>query len=245
MFAKLKYAILLTIAVTVISVLVNSICLIPSPIKIVGDGKLWVSFFGSILGGVISAGVALYVFYESIIQSKNEKKFQIEKEKINELRMKLARITESLNTNELVDELGRIGLKLEASQKQNTINHDYIDNVIRILEKKENRICHEANLFELEYGITHEKEPNSVAFYSNYKAEIVRVANAIDGLIKTLYTLSNIKSTDTEKASACMIINTILESLKNNSSTYILKHSKTWLEAEYKKLNVIEQQITK
>lgn len=77
---KTKYILIIIVAFVVVPIVINYICLSTVPSPVIGDGVTWLSFFGSYLGGVITALITLYILYKTMKTDKYKKEYEIQKE---------------------------------------------------------------------------------------------------------------------------------------------------------------------
>lgn len=239
MKTQIKYISFLLLFVIVISFIVNFVCSTLSPIDIVGNGELWVNYFGSLLGGVVSSGAALFVFYKTIVQTKSEKNYEIESARYEKLVGRLSMIIESLDTNEIMNELERIGYNSQEKL------FEYTETTISRFEEKEKEVYHVYHLFELEFCTLSDDKISADAFNSHYRAEKDRVLRTITSLISYLRVINSCNSDSSQKTEANNMINRIVDTLKNNPVDHIFTYARKWLEIEEKRIKELKEEITK
>ncbi len=111
MLSKLNIIILLLI-ISLFPIALNYILMVPLVLPFIGDGKDWIAFWGSYLGSIIAAGVALLVLAKQQKQNHEENmsnrelqvasiKCSLEKEQLSELRNDFVNYIDSYDDVEL------------------------------------------------------------------------------------------------------------------------------------------------
>ena len=77
--------VIIVFAVILVPIAINYLCLTVFPAPLVGDGKLWLGFWGSYLGGIIAVLSTAYVLYRNHKIDYNRKEYEIQKEYLDML----------------------------------------------------------------------------------------------------------------------------------------------------------------
>lgn len=89
------------IAIVIVPIGLNFLCLTVFPAPIVGDGKVWLDFWGTYLGGIITVLSAIYVLYENQKKEREKKEYEIQKEHFESLCKDMGQLCSSINTSML------------------------------------------------------------------------------------------------------------------------------------------------
>ena len=94
----LKTIIVATVfAVIFVPVAINYLCLTVFPAPLVGDGKLWLGFWGSYLGGIIAVLSTVYVLYRNHEMEYNRKEYEIQKEYFDSLCVDMGKLCSTID----------------------------------------------------------------------------------------------------------------------------------------------------
>ena len=158
------------IGIVVVPIILNFLCLTVFPAPIVGDGKVWLGFWGSYLGGIITVLSTFFVLYKEHFRELNRKEYEIQKEHFESLCTDMGKLCSSINTDTLSFYL------LKMKNRQDAIS---IMPQIGIINKN---IRTEYNEFCLKNahngGIEKEKLINTFEGYANC------ISNIIDEIVK-------------------------------------------------------------
>ena len=70
-------------------------------IEIIGEGRDWLSFYGSYIGGVITATISFIILYQTIAYNRNEAEINRQEEKLRRLQDDLGDIVGELNFSKI------------------------------------------------------------------------------------------------------------------------------------------------
>ena len=154
----LKTIIVATVfAVIFVPVAINYLCLTVFPAPLVGDGKLWLGFWGSYLGGIIAVLSTVYVLYRNHEMEYNRKEYEIQKEYFNSLCGDMGKLCSAIDINLLYFYLNGM------------INVDKVNNLFLNLSELNQSIICEYNGFCLKYAHWRGKEGETlINAYANY-----------------------------------------------------------------------------
>lgn len=99
-FSK-QVVIVLILVVICIPILVNFICLTHSPFPIVGDGKIWLGFWGAYLGGIVTVLSAIFIFYMNIGKESRQKDYIIQNQFFNLLCIDMGKLCSAIDVDTL------------------------------------------------------------------------------------------------------------------------------------------------
>lgn len=91
----------LIIAIVCIPIALNLICLTTIPLPIIGDGKLWLNFWGSYLGGIIAVMSTMYVLYKNHDREIKRKLYEDKKIFFEKFCEDLGNLCAVINTDQL------------------------------------------------------------------------------------------------------------------------------------------------
>ena len=89
------------IIVTGIPILLNIICLTKTQFQIVGDGKLWLNFWGAYIGGVITVYSAYYLFIKERNSDRKRKAYEVENDKYNQWCIDIGKLCKAITIDSL------------------------------------------------------------------------------------------------------------------------------------------------
>lgn len=216
-----KWLLIGALAMIILPIFINFIAKIDCFTKIVsaqtGD---WILFFGSYLGGIITASISFVILFLTIKHNKNQKKIDNKVEEFNKLREELAyRIT-------LLDfmKIGNIAL----------LNKDNYNCEAEILKLNEYHfeLTRGFNAFNLIYE--HRKEKYIVDFNNKYKGCINKLYNVIEEMTKA------ISNKDYHK------INNIIKSFNDIQKDYVkpvYESAQNWIKEEEKNIKQMNNNI--
>ena len=84
-------------AVILVPIAINYLCLTVFPAPLVGDGKLWLGFWGSYLGGIITVLSTVYVLYKNHKMDYNRKEYEIQKKYFDSLCVDMGRLCSTID----------------------------------------------------------------------------------------------------------------------------------------------------
>lgn len=145
-------------AVVLVPIAINYLCLTAFPAPLVGDGKLWLGFWGSYLGGIIAVLSTVYVLYRNHEMEYNRKEYEIQKEYFNSLCDDMGKLCSAIDTS------------LLSFYLKGMINMNNTKNILALSDINQSIIC-KYNGFCLKYAHWRGKEGealiNAYAMYSN------------------------------------------------------------------------------
>lgn len=131
------------VAIVIVPIVLNYLCLTTTPIPIVGDGKIWIVFWGSYLGGIITVLSTIYVYCKKNEQEKNKKKYEMQKEYFERLCVDLAKLCSSINTDmfafyfmNMKEEKNAILSIREIGELEKNIKNDYNEFCLKHAHKR-------------------------------------------------------------------------------------------------------------
>ena len=124
----------------IVPIIINYVCLIAFPSPVVGDGKLWLGFWGSYLGGIMALLSTIYVLYKEHKLEYNRKDYEIQKDYLNSL------------CNDMGKLCSAIDVDLLSFYLMNMTNNDNAIDTIKKIGKLEKEINCEYNEFSLKYA---------------------------------------------------------------------------------------------
>lgn len=80
-------------------IFVNFICLTHTPFPIVGDGKIWLGFWGAYLGGIVTVLSAILIFYLNIDKESRQKDYEIQDKFFNLLCKDMGKLCSSIDVD--------------------------------------------------------------------------------------------------------------------------------------------------
>ena len=127
-----KFLVTMLVAVICVPIVLNFLCLTVFPAPIIGNGKLWLTFWGSFIGGMLPVLAAIYVLDEEHRKNRYRKDYEIQKEYFNSLCVDMGKLCSSIDIDILCFYLSRLSriedinvTILEIGKLENTINSVY------------------------------------------------------------------------------------------------------------------------
>lgn len=158
--------------VILVPIVINYLCLTVSPVPLVGDGKLWLGFWGSYLGGIIAVLSTVYVLYRNHEMEYNRKEYEIQKEYFNSLCIDMGELCSAIDLNIL-------SFYLMSMKRIEDAN-----NTIQEIGKLEKAINCEYNEFCLKYAHYRENEGEKLlSTYHNYSKTISNLLSTIQQVV--------------------------------------------------------------
>lgn len=86
MASNWKYLfVIIIIAIVIIPISLNYLCLTVFPAPTVGDGKVWLGFWGAYLGGIVTVLSTIFIFYMNIDKESRQNEYVIQNQFFNSL----------------------------------------------------------------------------------------------------------------------------------------------------------------
>lgn len=222
------------IIVVAIPVVVNFICLKDLSFPIVGDGEQWMGFFGSYFGGIISSGIALLIFFQTLGRTTKERKYNNRKEDINSMTIDLKDVVGALNITFLVN-------KAEEYAQQD------IDKapIIKDLNERETLIRNTFNLFRLRYDSKYKRNEKYNAFVNEYRRCSGLIINGLDELKNNMVVLNTSPEDAPACAQAANAISQLLRQMQEHvdDDTHVFEVANTFIESEFEKLETLDKEL--
>lgn len=229
-----KYLVILTPTILV-PIVINIICLTNVPFAIVdstnSSSALWLGFFGSYYGGVVTAVVTLYIFYQTLKKDKYQKVYEIANESYINFCRDLSRLVVSLDN----EELSYILLAL-ASTEKNELN-----SFLREIKNINANMKNQFNSFMLIYG----DEPSCKK--NKFVDEYIKAYNKIDNELTRLFSVisdfnKHEKVNDLDKSKFYGEVADVANKLKDmgDITTTLLKKADEWKYEKHLRLEEIE-----
>lgn len=118
----IKLTLIAGISVAFVPIVVNYVCNTFFDFKTTdsscGTSALWVTFFGSYLGGVITAAISMFIFYRTLKKDQKEKEYEIENHNYEVFCQHISRLASSFE----IDRLTYALLSLSTSEDKEMSN---------------------------------------------------------------------------------------------------------------------------
>lgn len=155
------------IIVTGIPILLNIICLTKTPFQIVGDGKLWLNFWGAYIGGVITVYSAYYLFIKERDSDRKRKAYEVENDKYNQWCIDIGKLCEAITVHSLPFHIG------------NMANQNVADAELVEIGKIEEKMVTEYRCFCYKYKF----EKNAQRLFGFCSSVIGQISACVDELL--------------------------------------------------------------
>lgn len=229
-----KFLVIVTPTILV-PIIINIVCLTKVPFTIVDttnpSSNLWLGFFGSYYGGVITAAVTLYIFYQTLQKDKYKKKYELETESYVNFCRDLSKLVISIDN----DELSYILLALASSEKNELAS--FIKEIKSINMSMKNQY----NSFMLIYGEDNCSKKSD--FVNEYMKDYNKIEKELIELFCLISDFKKHKEVDPmTKAAFCSEVARIANKLRQmgDISTPLLKKAEEWKYERYLRLEHIE-----
>ena len=120
------------VAIVIVPIVLNYLCLTTTPIPIVGDGKIWIVFWGSYLGGIMAVLSTMYVLYKNHQRECRRKEYEIQKERLDLLCRDMGKLCSTIDMDILCSHLMNMAkmddankMILEIGKLEQNINCEY------------------------------------------------------------------------------------------------------------------------
>ena len=205
-------------------IILNILCLTTSPFPIIGDGDIWLNFWGSFLGGIIPVLSAIYVFEKEQQQERNRKEYEIQKEYFESLCRDMGELCSSINVNMF----SFLIMNLRDIKESNKIMLE-----IGIIE---NKIMNSYNRFSLVYA--HEGGSEKNLLLNTYLRHAETIRECVDKIQKSVINqIIKDKISDEYNGS----INNVCKTLEDmgDISTEFYTLSEAWKKKEWENLETL------
>ena len=131
---------------------INFICLTTTPYVVVGDGKLWLGFFGNYIGGAMPVLMTMWVIRSEKTKEIARKRYENQKSFYDKLCSDMGELCGVLDP----DKFSFLIQRLQAIQSPESI-----DSYVKDLSEMDNKVKSTLNTFILQYGHTTSQEQQS------------------------------------------------------------------------------------
>lgn len=131
--------VIVVFAVILVPIAINYLCLTVFPAPLVGDGKLWLGFWGSYLGGIIAVLSTAYVLYRNHKIDYNRKEYEIQKDYLDMLCVDMGKLCSSIDidilcfylmklkriedANDTIQEIGKLERAINCEYNEFCLKH--------------------------------------------------------------------------------------------------------------------------
>ena len=210
---------------------------IPYGVKVIGDSVDWLLFYGSYLGGVITAIIGFLTMQKSGKQNKTNIEITYKRESLKELRNTLSACVSSFDYTRL----GTINMYIDDPDKYN--------DVLEKLDEYYASVTNTANAWRTMYnGDTREEVENFLKAYMNCSEFLTDRIKEIKDAINTLKEAKLTHNTEAENT-AKDEIKTIIDIDKEDASNFkfnlqvLVGCATQWIIAEQKEIEKLEAQL--
>ena len=219
---------ILLIAAICVPIALNFLCLTVFPAPLVGDGKVWLGFWGSYLGGIITVLSTIYVLDRNHNRDCNRKEYEIQKAYFDSLCTDMGKLCSSMDTDILCFYLMNI-IKIENSIL-----------TIREIGAFEKGINCQYNEFCLKYA--HYRGQEGDAFISTFYNNSIAIGNQIFHVQEAVINRQKGDIKDNEYKSAIRSVCTELEKL-GDIRKKLLMLAESWKEREWKRTEELRRKF--
>lgn len=174
---KTRHIIVIGVGVILLPILINIITGFNSPnnISVVGNAETWVQFFGSYIGGVLTAIIGFWAMERGNYQSNHNIAISIKRQEIAVLEQTLANCVSLFDYSRV----GTIALYLDDNSKY--------DDVLYQLDEYFNKVSTTANAWGVIYANSSKQEiRNFQDIYLDCFTELTRAINEVTDKVKLL-----------------------------------------------------------
>lgn len=222
-----------------IPVVINFICQTITPIKAIGDSTVWISFFGSYFGGIITSLITLFVLFTTMRKDEEKKEYEIHHEMYVQFCNDIGELCSSINIDRLAFLLATVKMT----------SYENLSVVFREISSIERDMLNAYNCFFVKYG--HLPHNSKDEFVDQYLYYATTIRNNIDNI---LIAYSDIQSNSygknimiAETPHFCEIASNCCKNLEllGDISTDLLKKAMKWKKEIWQKDDFLKSKYIK